>query len=130
MKWHVPTLAAAIPPYRVARLSAAKTAKVKPGEPIGEVAARGDAEIGFHQVIELIPLKGIQYLGRCPLRCKKITVFSGGIHSGKTAAEATAALVQFLTSPAAKPTIKRHGLEPGLPLSRVWPRGPLWVLAA
>ena len=40
----------------------AKTAKVKPGEPVGAVVARGDAEIGFQQVSELIPVKGIQYL--------------------------------------------------------------------
>jgi molybdate transport system substrate-binding protein len=90
-----------------------KTAAVKPGEPVGEVVARGDAEIGFQQVSELIPVKGIQYLGPLPAEIQNITVFSGGIHSGTKEADAATALVKFLTAPAATPTIKKHGLEPG-----------------
>ena len=42
-----------------------KTAVVKPGEPVGEVVARGDAGIGFQQISELISVKGIKYLGPC-----------------------------------------------------------------
>jgi len=90
-----------------------KTAAVKPGEPVGEVVARGDAEIGFQQVSELIPVKGIQYLGPLPAEIQNITVFSGGIHSGAKEADAAAALAKFLTAPDALPTIKKHGLEPG-----------------
>jgi molybdate transport system substrate-binding protein len=90
-----------------------KTAAVKPGEPVGEVVARGDAEIGFQQVSELIPVKGIQYLGPLPAELQNITVFSGGIHSGAKEADAAAALAKFLTAPDAIPTIKKHGLEPG-----------------
>ncbi|MGZ5880951.1 MAG: substrate-binding domain-containing protein [Xanthobacteraceae bacterium] len=90
-----------------------KTAAVKPGEPVGEVVARGDAEIGFQQVSELIPVKGIQYLGPLPAEIQNITVFSGGIHSGAKEADAAAALAKFLTAPDAIPTIKKHGLEPG-----------------
>ena len=60
----------------------AKTATVKPGEPVGAVVARGDAEIGFQQISELIPVKGIQYLGPLPPEIQNVTVFSGGVHSG------------------------------------------------
>jgi molybdate transport system substrate-binding protein len=90
-----------------------KTATVKPGEPVGEVVARGEAEIGFQQVSELIPVKGIQYLGPLPAEIQNITVFSGGIHSGTKEADAATALVKFLTAPPATATIKKHGLEPG-----------------
>jgi molybdate transport system substrate-binding protein len=90
-----------------------KTVAVKPGEPVGEVVARGDAEIGFQQMSELIPVKGIENLGPLPAEIQNITVFSGGIHSGTKEADATAALAMFLTAPAATPTIKKHGLEPG-----------------
>ena len=90
-----------------------KTATVKPGEPVGEVVARGDAEIGFQQVSELIPVKGIQYLGPLPAEIQNITVFSGGVHSATKEPDAAAALVKFLTAPSAVPTIKKHGLEPG-----------------
>jgi len=90
-----------------------KTAAVKPGEPVGEVVARGDAEIGFHQVSELIPVKGIEILGSLPAEIQNITVYSGGIHSATREADAATALVKFLTAPAASRIIKKHGLEPG-----------------
>ena len=91
----------------------AKTVRMKPGEAVGEVVARGDAEIGFHQVSELMPVKGIQYLGPLPADLQHITVFTGGIHSGAKEKPAAEALVKFLTAPAAANTIKKHGLEPG-----------------
>jgi molybdate transport system substrate-binding protein len=88
-----------------------KAAAVKPGELVGEVVARGDAEIGFQQVSELVSVKGIQYLGPLPAEIQNITVFSGGI--GTKEADAATALVKFLTAPLATPTIRKHGLEPG-----------------
>jgi molybdate transport system substrate-binding protein len=90
-----------------------KTATVKPGEPVGDVVARGDAEIGFQQVSELIPVKGIQYLGPLPAEIQNITVFAGGVHTGAKEADAAAALVKFLTAPDARATLEKHGLEPG-----------------
>ena len=90
-----------------------KVATVKPSELVGEVAARGEAEISFHQVSELIPVKGIQYVGPLPAELQNITVYSGGIHSATKEAEAATTLAKFLTAPAAAPIIKKHGLEPG-----------------
>lgn len=90
-----------------------KLATVKPGEPVGEVVARGDAEIGFHQLSELIPVKGIQIVGPLPADIQHITVYSGGLHSATKEADAATALVKFLTGPSAAPVLKKHGLEPG-----------------
>jgi molybdate transport system substrate-binding protein len=90
-----------------------KTAMVRPGEPVGEVVARSDAEIGFQQVSELISVKGIEYLGPLPAEIQNITLFSGGIHSATKEADAATALLKFLTAPPATPTLKKHGLEPG-----------------
>lgn len=91
----------------------AKTATVKPGEPVGAVVARGDAEIGFQQISELIPVKGIEYLGPLPPEIQNVTVFSGGVHSGSKEADAATELVKFLTGPAAVPTVTKHNLQPG-----------------
>ncbi len=90
-----------------------KAAQVKPGEPVGEVVARGEAEIGFQQVSELIHVKGIDYLGALPAELQHITVFSGGIPSAAKQVDAAMALAQFLTAPPAAPTLRKHGLEPG-----------------
>ena len=90
-----------------------KLATVKPSEPVGEVVARGDAEIGFHQVSELLPVQGIQYLGPLPTELQNITVYSGGLHSWTKEAAAAMALVKFLTASSIAATLKKHGLEPG-----------------
>ena len=83
------------------------------GASVGEMIARGEAEIGFQQVSELIHVAGIDFLGPLPPDIQKITVFSSGIHAGATQPGAAKALVKFLTSPAAAAVIKKNGMEPG-----------------
>ncbi|HEY3075212.1 MAG TPA: substrate-binding domain-containing protein, partial [Burkholderiales bacterium] len=51
-----------------------------PGAPIGELVAKGEAEIGFQQVSELIHFPGIAFLGPLPAELQRMTVFSGGVH--------------------------------------------------
>lgn len=82
------------------------------GEPIGAVIARGEAEIGFQQVSELLPIAGITYLGALPAEIQQTTVFSAGLHIDATDPAAAQALVKFLTSPAAVAVIKKKGMEP------------------
>jgi molybdate transport system substrate-binding protein len=85
----------------------------RPNVPIGEVVASGDAEIGFQQVSELLPVKGIDYLGPLPPDIQEITVFSAGVHKSAGAADAGRALLKFLTAPEAAPIIEKTGMEPG-----------------
>jgi molybdate transport system substrate-binding protein len=81
-------------------------------EPVGAVVARGDAEIGFQQISELLPVPGIDYVGPLPSEVQKVTVFSAGISAGAKQPQAARALIKFLASPAVVPTIKKTGLEP------------------
>ena len=90
-----------------------KLKQTQPGNPVGEVIARGEAEIGFQQVSELLPIAGIDYIGPLPPDIQHITVFSGGIHTGAKQPDAAKALVKFITAPAAVPVIKKKGMEPG-----------------
>jgi molybdate transport system substrate-binding protein len=83
-----------------------------PGAPVGEVIARGEAEIGFQQVSELLPVKGIDYVGPLPADLQLVTVFSAGTHAGAKQAEAAKDLTSFLTSPAAGPVFVEKGLDP------------------
>jgi molybdate transport system substrate-binding protein len=84
-----------------------------PGMPVGEMVARGEAEIGFQQVSELLPVAGIDFIGPLSADVQQITVFAGGIHAGATQPDAAKALVKFITSPQAVPVIKKKGMEPG-----------------
>lgn len=75
--------------------------------------ARGDAELGFQQVSELLHVKGIEYLGPLPADIQHITVFSAAIHAAAKELEPAKSLIQFLTAPGAAPSIRKAGLEPG-----------------
>ncbi len=90
-----------------------KIRQTPPGVAVGGVIARGEAEIGFQQVSELLPVAGIDFLGPLPPDIQQITVFSGGIHPSAKEPDATRALLRFLTSPAAAPIIRKKGMEPG-----------------
>jgi molybdate transport system substrate-binding protein len=84
-------------------------------EPVGAVVARGDAEIGFQQISELLPVPGIDYLGPLPPELQKVTVFSAGVASGTKNPDAARALIKFLASPAAARAITDSGLQPVSP---------------
>jgi molybdate transport system substrate-binding protein len=90
-----------------------KASIAKANEPVGEKVAQGEAEIGFHQLSELKPVKGIDIIGPLPAELQFITVFSGALHQDAKEPTATEALIKFLTAPAAGEGIKRFGLEPG-----------------
>ena len=91
----------------------AKTKVAAPGMSVGEMVARGEAEIGFQQVSELLPVAGIDYIGPLPAEIQAVTVFSGGIATGASQPDAARALVKYITSPEAVPVIKKKGMESG-----------------
>jgi molybdate transport system substrate-binding protein len=83
-----------------------------PATPVGEIVARGDAEIGFQQIAELLPVPGVDIVGPLPPELQKVTVFSAGIATVSKEPEAGKALIKFLASPAARDTIVKSGMEP------------------
>jgi molybdate transport system substrate-binding protein len=83
-----------------------------PATPVGEIVARGEAEIGFQQISELKPVTGIDIVGPLPNDLQKITVFSAGIATVSKEPDAGKALIKFLASPAARDTIVKSGMDP------------------
>jgi len=82
------------------------------GEPVGAVVARGEVEIGFQQISELLPVAGIEFVAPLPPGAQKVTVFAAGIARSSHNMDAAHALIKFLASPAALPVIQKSGLEP------------------
>ncbi len=80
--------------------------------PVGGVVASGEVEIGFQQVSELRPVKGIDIVGELPLGAQKVTVFSAGIPATSRQPELAKALIHWLASPVAYAAIEKSGLEP------------------
>ena len=83
-----------------------------PATPVGEIVARGDAEIGFQQMSELKPVEGIDIVGPLPAELQKITIFSAGIATVSKEPDAGKALIKFLASPAARGEIVKSGMDP------------------
>jgi molybdate transport system substrate-binding protein len=82
------------------------------GASVGEMVARGEADIGFQQVSELIHVPGIDYLGPLPADVEHITVYSSGIFVAAKEPAAARELVMHLRSPAAAAALRRYGMEP------------------
>jgi len=81
-------------------------------ERIGAVVARGEAEIGFEQVSELLPVPGIAHVTALPPEVQKMTLFSGGVATSSADPDAARAVLQFLSSPQAHAAIIASGLQP------------------
>ena len=99
----------------VADQIAGKSRKVRgppSGEPVAAVVARGEAEIGFQQVSELIHVPGISFVGTIPAELQPKFSFAGALTSTVQQPEAASALIRFLASPEAAPVILKAGLVP------------------
>jgi molybdate transport system substrate-binding protein len=81
-------------------------------ERVAAVVARGDAELGFQQVSELLPDPGADFVATLPEPVQRATIFSAGIATASKQPEAAKALIAFFVSPEAAPTIEKTGLEP------------------
>lgn len=83
-----------------------------PAEPVGFVVARGEAELGFQQISELLPIQGITVVGPLPPELQKVTIFSAGVVATSKEMTQAKALIAFLSSPAATAAIIKSGLDP------------------
>jgi molybdate transport system substrate-binding protein len=79
---------------------------------VGPVVARGEAEIGFQKISELLPEPGIDYVGPLPTEVQRFTVFSAGIATNSTNLNAARSFIKFLASREAAGIVAKTGLEP------------------
>lgn len=90
----------------------AATGKKIYSERVGAVVARGDAEIGFQQVSELIYFKELDFIGTLPDAVQQTIFFSAGMVNGAQEPQAARHLLTFLTSPAVAGIVRATGLDP------------------
>ncbi len=83
-----------------------------PGVPVGSLVARGEVELGFQQLSELLHLPGIAVLGPLPAAIQLVTVFAAGLTPAARHKPTAQALVDFMASAAATPAKRRQGMEP------------------
>ena len=83
-----------------------------PGVPVGSLVARGEVELGFQQLSELMHLSGIDVVGPLPPAIQITTIFSAGMCACSTQSDAVHRMLDFMTSPLAAQAKRRQGMEP------------------
>lgn len=105
-------LAALFERWGVADEVRARTVQAPPGVPVGTLVARGEVELGFQQLSELIHVDGITLVGGMPSEVEITTIFSAGLPVDGPQAARVRALLEFMTSPDAEAAKRRQGMEP------------------
>jgi molybdate transport system substrate-binding protein len=86
--------------------------KAPPGIPVGTLVARGEAELGFQQLSELLDVPGIEIVGPLPREIQSVTLFSCGVGAHGSNEAGARDLIGYLTAPEAEGSKRRHGMEP------------------
>jgi molybdate transport system substrate-binding protein len=100
--------------WGIAERIAARIVQAPPGVAVGTLIARGEVELGFQQMSEMIGVEGIDVLGMLPPQIQTLTVFEGAIcaNANANAPQLARAFLAFLASPDADGAKVRHGMEP------------------
>jgi molybdate transport system substrate-binding protein len=97
--------------WGIADQIADRTVEAKPGVPVGTLVARGDADLGFQQLSELLDVEGIDVLGPLPAEIQTMTVFTAGVGARSPQPDAARAYVAHLTSPQTAAAKRQLGME-------------------
>ena len=98
--------------WGIAETIAPRLVQAPPGVPVGTLLARGDVELGFQQLSELMDVPGVDVIGPLPSDVQAVTTFSGAICATSKRPDAARAFLSFLASPAADAAKRRRGMEP------------------
>jgi molybdate transport system substrate-binding protein len=85
------------------------------GGAVADQIADGEAEIGVHQISEILPVAGVTLVGPLPAEIQNYTVYSAGVGSSARDGAAARELAKFLSGSHALPIIKAKGMEPAGP---------------
>ncbi|WP_152563221.1 substrate-binding domain-containing protein [Caballeronia zhejiangensis] len=98
--------------WGLAQRIASRIVQAPPGVAVGALIARGEVELGFQQLSEMIGVEGIDVLGMLPPAIQTQTVFEGAIGANASASKDARAFLAFLGSSDTDATKIEHGMEP------------------
>jgi molybdate transport system substrate-binding protein len=87
-------------------------AKLIQGGAVADHIANGEAEIGIHQISEILPVKGVTLVGPLPPEIQNYTVYAAGIGADSKEVDAAKALVRRLSDQNGAAVLKSKGMEP------------------
>ena len=86
-------------------------AKLKQGGYVADLIVSGEAELGIHQISEIVPVKGVTLIGPLPKDIQNFTTYAAGVSSAAKDKDAATALVKFLSGPRTGEILKSKGME-------------------
>lgn len=86
-----------------------------PGTMVSELLVKGEAQIAFQQVAELVNKPGVDFVGPLPDSLQRMTVFAGGVHARSNEPDAARAFLRYLASAQHEAVLRKHGLQLGAP---------------
>jgi molybdate transport system substrate-binding protein len=98
--------------WGIADLSAPRIVQAPPGVPVATLVARGDVELCFQQLSELMDVPAVDVIGLLPPEIQLTTVFAAAVCRTSSCPVDAAALLSFLASSEAAAAKRRHGMEP------------------
>ena len=89
----------------------AAKARLKKGGYVGDLVANGTAELGLHQISEILPVKGVTLVGPLPAEIQNYTVYAAGLGEGSRSPDAAKALLATLTGAETRAILAARGME-------------------
>ena len=97
--------------WGIAETMASRAIQASAGVPVGDLVARGEADLGFQQLSELLHCPGIEIVGPLPPDIQSITVFSAGVGHLSSNRDIARAFVAYLNSSDTDVVKRQHGME-------------------
>ena len=97
--------------WNIAELIADRTVEAKPGVPVGQLVARGEADLGFQQLSEFLDVDGIDVVGPLPADIQTMTAFTAGIGTRAAHPDGARAVIAYLISPETQAAKQKLGME-------------------
>jgi molybdate transport system substrate-binding protein len=85
--------------------------KLIAGGAVAAHIANGEAELGIHQISEILPVKGVTLVGPLPADLQNYTIYAAALSTNAKEPDAAKALLATLTGPAAAGVLKSKGME-------------------
>jgi molybdate transport system substrate-binding protein len=85
--------------------------KLKEGGLVADYIASGQAELGIHQISEIVPHDEVALVGPLPAEIQNYTVYAAGVGTTTAHADAAKALIAVFSGPSAQALFKAKGME-------------------
>lgn len=86
-------------------------AKLKRGGYVADLLTSGEAELGIHQISEIVPVKGVVLVGPLPAEIQNFTTYAGAVGSSARDPVAAKAFLDMLVGPAAAAILREKGMD-------------------